>query len=92
MPLQQQPLLPLWPFIWTDARQHLQCSIWRLAAQQGARIGKDHRKAAGVFIERQQRLPQLPEAFIQTKGDHPLTSLNELLTGACLEQVREGFF
>ena len=91
-PLQQQPLLPLRTHIRADALKHLQRGIWRLAAQPGARIGKGHRKAAGVFIERQKRLPQLPETLIQAKGDHPLTSGNELLAGSFLEQLREGFF
>ena len=91
-PLQKQPLVPLGAHIGADALKNLQRSIRRLTAQQRLGIGEDHLKAAGVFIEVEKRLPQLPEALIQAKGDHPLTSGNELLAGSCLEQLREGFF
>ncbi|QNJ09421.1 hypothetical protein SynMINOS11_01967 [Synechococcus sp. Minos11] len=70
----------------------MQRSIRRLATQQGSGVSEDHRKTAGLCIERQKRLPELPKALIQAKGDHPLTAFNQLLAGPCLKQFREGVF
>ena len=60
--------VPLGTHIGADALKYLQRSIGRLAAQQGSRVGKDHIKTVGGFIERQKLLPQLPEALIQAQG------------------------